>query len=283
MRDSARAQVEHTAGAKVTASRPLSGGCIGDVYHLRLSDGRELVAKVGGPGSGLALEGAMLRYLGEHNVPVPQVLHSDDHVLLMTYVLSGDSLSPRVQEHAAHVIAALHDCAGPCFGFEYDTVIGGLHQPNPRTDLWVPFFRDHRLLYMAGEAASAGRLPSATHNRVKALAERLEEFLEEPDSPSLLHGDLWTGNVLAHEGKLSGLIDPAIYWGHAEVELAFTTLFGTFGDVFFNRYHELRPIRPGFFEERLEIYNLYPLLVHVRLFGAGYLGGVERTLRRLGM
>jgi fructosamine-3-kinase len=282
MRDSARTLIEDATGARVSASRPLSGGCIGEVYHLRMSDGRELVAKVGGPGSGLELEGRMLRHLGEHGAPVPDVLHSDDHLLLMTCVASGDSLGPRVQEHAAHVIAALHDNAGPAFGFAYDTVIGGLHQPNPSATAWVPFFRDHRMLYMAGEAARAGRLPPAYRRRLEALAERLDEYLEEPEAPSLLHGDLWTGNVLAHGGKLSGLIDPAIYWGHAEIELAFSTLFGTFNDVFFNRYHDLRPIQPGFFEMRLDLYNLYPLLVHVRLFGAGYLGGIDRTLRRLG-
>jgi fructosamine-3-kinase len=118
--------------------------------------------------------------------------------------------------------------------------------------------------------------------RVEALAARLDDYLEEPAHPSLLHGDLWTGNVLAHEDRVSGLIDPAIYWGHPEIELAFSTLFGTFNEIFFNRYHELRPIRPGFFEERRDLYNLYPLLVHVRLFGAGYLGGVERILRRMG-
>ncbi|MBB4267552.1 fructosamine kinase family protein [Roseospira visakhapatnamensis] len=283
MRDSARALVEQAIGATVTASRPLSGGCVGEVYHLCLSDGRALVAKVGGPGSGLALEGAMLRHLADHGAPVPEVLHADDPLLLMTVLPSGDTLSARVQEHAAHVIAALHDTVGPHFGFTYDTVIGGLPQPNPKRERWVPFFRDHRLLFMAGEAARAGRLPSALHRRVETLAARLDDWLEEPDHPSLLHGDLWTGNVLAHDGRLSGLIDPAIYWGHAEVELAFTTLFGTFGDAFFNRYHDLRPIRPGFFEDRLEIYNLYPLLVHVRLFGGSYLGGVDRTLRRLGL
>jgi len=283
MRDSARIVVEKAAQAKVTASRPLSGGCVAEVYHLCLTDGRDLVAKVGGAGSGLELEGRMLRHLAAHGVPVPEVLHADDHVLLMTYLPADDALSPRVQEHAAHVVAALHDNAGPAFGFEYDTVIGGLPQPNPQSKHWIPFFRDQRLMFMAGEAARAGRLPPATHKRIERLASRLDDILEEPDHPSLLHGDLWTGNVLAHDGTVCGLIDPAIYWGHPEVELAFTTLFGTFGDVFFNRYQSLRPIRAGFFEERLEVYNLYPLLVHVRLFGAGYLGGVDRTLRRLGL
>jgi fructosamine-3-kinase len=282
MRDSARTLIEQVTGRRIASSRPLSGGCIGEVYRLHLSDGSDWVAKIGTPGSGLALEGRMLGHLRDHGAPAPEVLHADDTLLLMTCLPSGDSLGPRVQEHAAHVIAALHDNTGPTFGFDWDTVIGGLHQPNPKTDCWVPFFRDRRLMFMAGEAARVGRLPPAMLARVEALAARLDDYLEEPAHPSLLHGDLWTGNVLAHEDRVSGLIDPAIYWGHPEIELAFSTLFGTFNEIFFNRYHELRPIRPGFFEERRDLYNLYPLLVHVRLFGAGYLGGVERILRRMG-
>ncbi|MQX35674.1 fructosamine kinase family protein [Roseospira navarrensis] len=282
MRAEARTRVEAASGLRIAHSRPLSGGCIGEVYALTMSSGPDLVAKVGGPGSGLALEGRMLDHLRQAGAPAPEVLAADDHLLLMTLLPSGDALGPKVQDHAAHVIAALHDQVGPAFGFDYDTVIGGLHQPNPQTDGWIAFFRDHRLLYMAHEAARARRLPPAVLGRLESLAERLDDYLEEPAHPSLLHGDLWTGNVLAHQGRLSGLIDPAIYWGHPEIELAFSTLFGTFNDVFFNRYHELRPIRPGFFEERRDLYNLYPLLVHVRLFGAGYLGGIERTLRRMG-
>ncbi len=284
MRTQARALIEQVAGTRVRGTRPLSGGCIGEVYAVDDDSGRALVAKLGtGAGSGLALEGAMLRHLNAHGVPVPDVLHADDRLLLMTRLPSGDALGAQVQEHAAVVIAALHDHAGPAFGFEYDTVIGGLHQPNPREHRWVDFFRDHRLLYMAGEAASAGRLPAPVHRRIEALAARLGEMLEEPPHPSLLHGDLWGGNVLAYQGRLSGLIDPALYWGHPEIELAFTTLFSTFGTAFFDRYHEMRPITPGFFKERRDLYNLYPLLVHVRLFGGGYLRSVESTLDQFGV
>ncbi|MBB4286935.1 fructosamine kinase family protein [Roseospira goensis] len=282
MRETARTRIAEATGQRIDSSRPLGGGCVGEVYGVRLEDGRDLVAKLGGPGSGLDLEGRMLGDLAEAGAPVPAVLYADESLLLMTALPGGDALGPRVQDHAAHVIAALHDVAGPQFGYPYDTVIGGLHQPNPAADRWVPFFRDQRLLFMAGEAARAGRLPPAYLRRLEALAANLDAYLEEPAHPSLLHGDLWTGNVLAQDNRVSGLIDPAIYWGHPEIELAFSTLFGTFNEVFFNRYHDLRPIRPGFFEERRDLYNLYPLLVHVRLFGGGYLGGVDRTLRRLG-
>lgn len=95
-------------------------------------------------------------------------------------------------------------------------------------------------------------------------------------------GDIWSRNVLARNGRVVGLIDPAIYYGHPEAELAFITLFNTFGDAFFQRYHALRPIAAGFFEERRDLYNLYPLLVHVRSFGGGYVHSVDQILRRFG-
>jgi fructosamine-3-kinase len=118
--------------------------------------------------------------------------------------------------------------------------------------------------------------------RIETLAGKLERWLFEPSAPSLLHGDIWSGNVLVRGDRIVGLIDPAVYYGHAEMELAFITLFNTFGDTFFRRYHELRPIEDGFFGERRDLYNLYPLLVHVRIFGGGYVQAVDRTLRRYG-
>jgi len=116
--------------------------------------------------------------------------------------------------------------------------------------------------------------------RIEKLAGKLERWLDEPEQPSLIHGDCWGGNILCRDGKVAAFVDPALYYADAEIELAFGTLFGTFGDSFFHRYRERRPLRPGFFEARRDLYNLYPLLVHVRLFGGGYLDGVERILDR---
>ena len=170
----------------------------------------------------------------------------------------------------------------PKFGFDGATVIGGLDQPNPWTDSWRDFFRDRRLLYMGREAMDAGRLSAGVMARLETLADRLDTWIAEPARASLVHGDMWGGNVLTAGGKITGFIDPAIYYADAEIELAFTTLFNTFGDAFFARYAEHRPIRAGFFEERRDLYNLYPLLVHVRLFGGHYVNSVERTLERFG-
>ena len=119
--------------------------------------------------------------------------------------------------------------------------------------------------------------------RIERLAARIEDYLVEPAFPSLLHGDLWTGNVLVRGGRVAGFVDPAIYCGSPEIELAFTTMFGTFGRAFFEAYQGSMQLEPGFHEVRSGLYNLYPTLVHVRLFGSGYFTGIDRTLGRLGL
>ena len=281
-------QIEAVVGERPDRLSALSGGCVGDVYHATMPSGRDLVAKVGDAGSGLKLEGSMLEYLAKYSdLPVPEVLSAEDELLVMTLIEAGGGLGTVVQRDAAQRVAALHaitpqEHENKGFGFAYDTVIGGQHQPNPWTDSWCDFFRDQRLLYMGREAERIGRLPSSVLSRLKRFCEVLERWIEEPAQPSLIHGDMWTGNVLSGHDRITGFIDPAIYYADPEIELAFTTLFGTFGDAFFSRYHELRPIRVGFFEERRDIYNLYPLLVHVRLFGGSYVDSVDNTLSKFG-
>ncbi len=282
--DSLVERIEQVLGARPQQLETLGGGCIGEVYCARLPDDTRVVAKVGGDGARLSVEGYMLRYLRQHSaLPVPEVLFSADDLLLMSFIEGDSFFDSATQKHAAELVAALHDVRGSAFGLERDTLIGGLHQPNPPADSWLAFFRDHRLLYMAGEAQRAGRLPPRLYDRVERLAARLERWLLEPEYPSLIHGDLWTTNILARGGRVTGFLDPAIYYAHPEIELAFSTLFNTFGAPFFRRYQELRPLAPGFFEERRDLYNLYPLLVHVRLFGGGYVGSVEHILGRFGV
>ncbi len=269
--------------AEPTELSPLSGGCIGDVFAVSFEDGTKLVAKLGDLGSGLEIEGDMLRYLkGHSNLPVPEVIHSEDHLLLMTHLETSGTLNSQAQHHAAELVADLHNRTWDKFGLPQDTLIGGLHQPNTPTDKWVDFFRDQRLHHMGWEAVSHEQLPTDLFARLESFLGKLDRWIEEPAQPSLIHGDMWTGNVLCNNNKISGFVDPAIYYAHPEIELAFSTLFGTFGDRFFGPYQELRPIAPGFFEERLEIYNLYPLLVHVRLFGGSYLRAVDSTLQKFG-
>lgn len=282
--DSLAVRLTHIFGVTPTRLHPLHGGMVGQVFRADLPDGRVLVAKASGPDGTLDVEGYMLRCLAQHtSLPVPEVLYSEPSLLLMTFIEGSSHFSETAEYHAAELLAALHAVTAPAFGLERDTLIGPLRQPNPWSESWITFFRDHRLRSMARLAADSGQLPAPVLARIERLAGRLDGLLEEPEQPSLIHGDIWATNVLAAADRVTAFLDPAIYYAHPEMELAYITLFNTFGQAFFERYHALRPIEPGFFEARRDIYNLYPLLVHVRLFGGGYVGSVDRILRRFGI
>ncbi len=276
--------IARTAGSPLRRSLPLSGGCIADVYQVELEDGRMLVAKMSTEGSDLALEGHMLRYLAEHSsLPVPEVLHAEDTLLMMPYIENSKGLTEKSQTHAAELVAGLHAVTADRYGFEEPTLIGGLIQPNSWHESWVEFFRSQRLLYMGRQAATADRLPAQVLRRLETFCSQLERWIEEPPQPCLLHGDIWSGNVLRNGSRIAAFIDPAIYYGDPEIELAFSVLSKTFTKPFFDRYNEIHPLRPGFFEKRQHIYSLYPLLCHARLFGGGgYVRSIEQILSRFG-
>jgi fructosamine-3-kinase len=277
--------IEEHLDERLRSARPMGGGCIGEVYKVELDDGTTLVAKVDREGaSHLEREAYMLRYLREKSeLPVPEVYHGSKSLVLMEFVEGVSRFSQGAERHAAELLAALHGITAEAYGHERDTLIGSLDQPNPWTRSWMEFFREHRLLYMARVAHEAGRLPAEDLKRIERLAERLEGLIEEPEQPSLIHGDVWSANVLARGDRIAAFLDPAIYHADPEIELSFINLFDSFGDAFFERYGEMRPIHPGFFEGRRDLYGLYPLLAHVYYFGGGYLGSVQSTLRRFGL
>ena len=261
----------------------LSGGLGSAIYRLTMADGTRMVAKQGAVNANFTLEGMMLRYLKEHSrLPVPEVYHAADDLLVTAFVHGDNYIDTDAQIHAAELMAELHGISAEKFGFERSTLIGGLDQPNPWSGSWLEFFRDQRLMHMAEEVMAADLLPTRLMARLEKLAANLERWIDEPARPALIHGDIWTGNVLARGGRITGFLDPAIYYADPEIELAFTTLFGTFGPSFFERYAEVRPIRPGFRDARRDIYNIYPLLVHARLFGGRYINSVARVLDLLG-
>jgi fructosamine-3-kinase len=277
--------IEEHLGELLRSARPMGGGCIGEVYRVELEDGSTLVAKLDREGaSHLEREAYMLRYLRENSeLPVPEVYHGSETLLLMEFVEGNSRFSEEAERHAAELLSALHGITAEAYGHERATLIGSLDQPNPWTESWIEFFREQRVLYMAGVAYKAGRLPAEDLKRVERLAERLEEYLEESERPSLIHGDVWSANVLAKGDRITAFLDPAIYHADPEIELSFISLFNSFGDPFLERYAEIRGIRDGFFEERRDLYSLYPLLVHVYFFGGGYLDSVRSTLRRFGL
>jgi fructosamine-3-kinase len=277
--------VEAHLGERMLSVRPLGGGCIGEVYKAELEEGTPLVAKVDPNGeSHLEREAYMLRYLREKSdLPVPEIYHGSETLLLMEFIEGSTRFTEGAERHAAELLAGLHGITADSYGHERDTLIGALDQPNPPTKSWAEFFRDHRLLYIALLAYEAGRLPVEDLHRVERLSEKVDELIEDPNPPALIHGDVWSANVLARGDRITAFLDPAIYYADPEIELAFISLFDSFGRPFFDRYQEIQPIRNGFFEVRRDLYNLYPLLVHTYYFGGGYLGSVRNTLNRFGV
>ncbi len=276
--------IEVSLGERLRSARPLGGGCIGEVYRVELEDGTPLVAKVDREAEAhLERESYMLRYLRENSdLPVPEVYHGSQTLLLMEFIEGSSRFSKGAEHHAAELLAALHDVSADAYGHEQNTLIGSLDQPNPWNESWVEFFRDNRLLHLADVAQESGRLPLEDRKRIDQLAGKLEGLIEEPEKPSLIHGDVWSANVLATGDSISAFLDPAIYHADREMELAYINLFNSFGQDFLDRYREIRGIRDDF-ETRRDVYNLYPLLVHVYFFGGGYLGSVQNTLSRFGV
>ncbi|MFC4550845.1 MULTISPECIES: fructosamine kinase family protein [Halorussus] len=275
-------RVATAVGSEPTAVAELDGGEIGVVRRVDLADGRTVVAKTGD--APLTVEARMLRYLEtESDLPVPGMLHADNDLLVLEYVDGRATFTPAVERDAADRLAALHDVSAPTFGFPFDTLVGSVDLPNPWTDSWVEFYRDRRVEYAAGLVRESGRLPPSLAERVGEFADALDGLLVEPDAPGLVHGDLWTGNVLADPdaGEVRAFLDPACYYAHPEIELAYVDWTGTFGEAFFDRYRERRGIASGFFPERRDAYAVYPLLVHVYYFGESYVPELGETLSRL--
>jgi len=197
--------------------------------------------------------------------------------LILDYVDPGTP-DKAYWETLGHSLAVLHSHTQPTFGLNFANYIGTLPQTNTLTANGYDFFFEHRLLPQAGLALYKGLLAKSTYDALFRLRERLPDLLPN-ERPALLHGDLWSGNVLVNEDGQPALIDPAVYYGFREAELAFTKLFAGFDYRFYDSYHETFPLQDGF-SERIAIYNLYPLLVHVNLFGSGYVSGVERVLKQ---
>ena len=284
-RDNISIRIADALGSTVERIAPLAGSYGLSLDVVELADGRRLVAKhgVGPRPDHLTIEGRMLSRL-EGEIPVPRVHLSEADLLVMDYIAGSGGGGASVERHMAELLSAMHGKRQPFFGLDFDTTIGPLPQPNPRHDNWVEFFRGQRLMFMAHLAHERAGLPSSLLRRIERFCEYLDEYITEPAHPALLHGDIWGGNVIASGGKVAAFIDPAIYYGHPEYDLAFMTMFGTAGGAFFSAYSALRPEfdAEGFFDVRRDVYLIYPHLTHVLICGLSYASGIESRLSRLG-
>jgi len=254
-------------GSEAAGAEPLGGGCLEQVTRVTLRDGRRVVVK-GGPAP--RAEAAMLDAMRAAGAPAPRVLAVDEALLVMEERPQRGAPS-QAWPHLGRVLATLHAAEGTRYGWEVDYAYGPVALPNGASDDWPSFWAERRLL------AHVERLPADLAKRIAGLAADLPSLLPARPSASLLHGDLWGGNVLVDGTRVSALIDPACYYGHGEVDLAMLTLFDRPDERFFEAY----PVEAGW-RERRPVYQLWPAIVHLLLFGAGYRGMVERLLREAG-
>lgn len=255
------------------ALRPLGGGDMAAVYWLETDQGA-VVAKQD-DAQRLAGEADGLRALREagSSLRVPEVLALGDGWLVLEALVSG-SRSPRSASALGEGLRQLHSLTASEHGWPRDNACGRTPQPNAPMADGRAFQRERRLLPLAQACHARGLLNAPLRRRIETVAQALESWL--PDAPaSLLHGDLWSGNVL-HTPQGPAIIDPAVYRHYPEVDLAMLTLFGSPGDVFFEAYWD--GDEPGDWSRREALFQLYPLLNHLLLFGGGYRGGVERAV-----
>lgn len=245
-----------------------SSGDLSSLYRVETDDGRQLIAK-GGPAP--ETEAQMLIRIAETGAPAPPVIAFNEDVLIMEEV-RGRSGASAAQANLGRVLTMLHGAHGSSYGFDRDYAFGKVAIINRQTGSWVTFWRDNRLLN------SLPYIPSDLSRRLERLSARLDRIIPDTPPPSLLHGDLWSGNVMSDGKQISALIDPASYYGDREVDLAMLNLFGHLTPAFYAHYPALEPGH----EERLAIYSLWPALVHLRLFGEGYRSMVDSFLSRLG-
>lgn len=250
----------------IVSSRPLAGGDVARVRDVELADGRRAVVKETPYDATLEAEG--LRALGAAGVRVPEVLAVAADVLVLEHVRARGDLEALGAE-----LATAHRTAGERFGWHRDNVIGPLPQANPPTDSFAELFIEHRLLPYRDD------LPRELTGRLqRACDEVLGDLLERGQRPSLVHGDLWAGNIL--DDRV--LIDPAVHHGDREIDLAMLDLFGGVPTALSAGYEAVWPLDEAWRRRRPAL-QLYHLLVHVRLFGAGYQAAVARRLDDLGV
>jgi fructosamine-3-kinase len=279
--------VTQTMGVAVKRMLPLAGGDINEAYALELANGHTVFCKTNhdAPRAMFWAEARGLAWLAEAGaLRLPKVLAVGHNTvgpsfLVLEYVRQG-ARRRDFDENLGRGLAALHRFGAPGFGLDHDNFIGRLPQRNVPQRSWADFYRTRRLEPQLQRAVERGLASPAMRRGLERVLTTLEQQVGPIEPPARLHGDLWGGNLMVDETGSPCLIDPAVHGGHREVDLAMMRLFGGFAPRVFEAYAEAYPLAPGH-EERLPLYQLYPLMVHVNLFGRSYVSSVEEALARL--
>jgi fructosamine-3-kinase len=272
------AAVAAAVGSGVRSLRRAGGGDINDAYEAELDDGRRAFVKTraGAPAGEYAAEAAALRWLGEPGaLGVPDVLGASDALLALEWLEEGPA------GDAAELgagLARVHAAGADAFGGGEPLRIGRIELPNDPLEDWAAFYAERRLRPLLAPARDRGALSGGGVRAVERVCERIGDIAGPPEPPARLHGDLWSGNVLWSGGR-PYVIDPIAYGGHREIDLAMLRLFGAPGPRFLAAYEEVAPLAGGH-EDRVALYQLFPLLVHTVLFGGGYGSSAERAARQ---
>jgi fructosamine-3-kinase len=276
-------------GDSVVEAHPLGGGDINDAYEATLGRGRRLFVKtnLAAPRAMFPAEARGLAWLAEARaLRIPEVVavstEAGEGAPFLALELVGAGARARdFDERLGRGLASLHRFGAPRFGLDHDNFVGRLPQANaPTGGVWADFYRTRRLEAQLRRAADAGLASARMKGGFERLFAALPDLVGPGEPPSRLHGDLWGGNLLCDDAGAPCLIDPAVYGGHREIDLAMMRLFGGFGERVFAAYDEAWPLSDGH-ERRVPLYQLYPLMVHLNLFGGGYAGSVEAALDRL--
>jgi fructosamine-3-kinase len=266
--------------------RSLSGGSINSCYQVQINAKIQLFCKVNSiaqyPGLFEQERRGLLRLAEAKVLRTPHVLACELTPNYQVLVLEWIEQGPKSNVFWAafgEAMEGLHRiCGSDKFGLDQDNFLGALKQSNRLTKSWTEFLITERFEPQLALASQKNLLSPAVRKGFERLYRRLDQIFA-PELPSLLHGDLWSGNFLCDQEGKPVLIDPAVYFGHRSMDLGMTTLFGGFDDQFYQTYQEIHPLTANHLEQ-WEICNLYPLLVHLNLFGPAYLSGIARTVQR---
>ncbi|MES9853556.1 MAG: fructosamine kinase family protein [Candidatus Thiodiazotropha sp. L084R] len=264
--------------------KSIGGGCIN--MGVRLTDGEKTFFIKLNNSALLDMfdaESEGLEALSEaHTIRVPRPIcsgQSGDQAYLAMEFIELEHGSREGPELAGRQLAEMHRVSQSNFGWHRDNTIGSTPQPNQLNESWGMFWREQRLGFQLKLAADNGYTGSL-QRKGERLLEGFHLLLDHQPAPSLLHGDLWGGNLAYDRSGQPVIYDPAVYFGDREADLAMTELFGGFGNRFYDAYRESWPLSPGY-STRKVLYNLYHILNHLNLFGGSYLGQAEGMIDRL--